>query len=101
MTDLVADAAVWRDRARVADEAAAELDSLARAAARLIRWNYFGRDCVEGQALFNELVSLMNYWRVDMSELSAALSRTASACRSSADAYNAVDSAARNFGGGG
>ncbi|MFC0314986.1 type VII secretion target [Gordonia phosphorivorans] len=94
MTDLVADAAVWRDRARVADEAAAELDRLIEAASGVVRANYFGSGCVEGVALFNGLRNELSDCRADLGALAQELASTAARCRIAAETYAAADESA-------
>lgn len=93
MTDVVADAAVWLDRARMADEAAQELDELVGALADIARRNVFGIGCAEGQALFEQLNKALNGWRVDTTDVSVGLRGTASRCREAAAAYETVDRA--------
>lgn len=55
MTDLVYVRDEWLKRAEVAQECAEELGKLASSLGRLVRSNYFGLGCVEGQALFDLL----------------------------------------------
>lgn len=94
MSDLVSIAEVWRDRARVAEQAAADLDGLVQSASNTVRQNYFGRDCVEGAALFAQLKRLIEAWCTDVSTISTSLEVTALACRSAAQVYEAADQSA-------
>ncbi|MCK0439855.1 hypothetical protein MUG78_10400 [Gordonia alkaliphila] len=93
MTDVVADAAVWLDRARMADEAAQDLDRLLEAASGTVRRNYFGNGCAEGIALFEELHRILSAWQADMGSLTVGLAATAERCRIAAAQYESADQA--------
>lgn len=94
MSDLVSIAEVWRDRARVAEQAASDLDGLVESASNTVRRNYFGRDCVEGAALFAQLKKLLDAWCADVSTISTSLEAKALNCRNTALTYEAADESA-------
>ncbi|GAA3689794.1 hypothetical protein GCM10022238_03200 [Gordonia hankookensis] len=52
---LASDDTAWAKRASAARAAARELDDCRMTITRIIGMNYFGRDCVEGLALFEAL----------------------------------------------
>ncbi|ALG84027.1 hypothetical protein ACH46_05270 [Gordonia phthalatica] len=58
--DLVYQRELWSRRAAVARECGEELGELARSLARVVEWNYFGRDCVEGQSVYDGLAALID-----------------------------------------
>ena len=91
MTDLVADAAVWRDRARVADEAAAELDSLATGLRIVMARNSFGHGCVEGETLHSRLREVVQSIAGEIHMASAEAHLHAATCRAAADSYVTAD----------
>ena len=94
MSDLVSIAEVWRDRARVAEQAASDLDGLVSAASATIRHNYFGHGCSEGAALFTALSDLIAGWCDETNQLSASLLATAARCRHAAQAIGDTDESA-------
>lgn len=94
MPEVVSIASVWRDRARVAEEAAAELDRLLLDAGRIVRVNYFGVDCVEGAALFTQLSQYLAGWRTDTAEASEQLRSVANRCDDAGASFTAADDAA-------
>lgn len=91
MSDLVSIAEVWRDRARVAEQAASDLDGLAMSATNVVRTNHFGRDCSEGVALFDQLRVLLDGWREDVKSLAIELRSTSARCLQAAQVYEAAD----------
>lgn len=93
MSDLVSMAEVWRDRARVAEQAASDLDRLAMAAINVVRTNHFGMGCPEGAELFDQLRALLDTWRGDIKGLSADLRSTSAGCLHAASMYDEADSA--------
>lgn len=94
MPEVVSIASVWRDRARVAEEAAAELDELANAAGYVLGANYFGEGCVEGDLLFGALAEYMQSWRGEAAEASVSLRTFAANCRAAVEAFALADGAA-------
>ena len=96
MTEVESIAAVWRDRARVAEDAANELCELADAAGYLLGTNYFGSGCVEGDVLFGKLGEVLRSWRREAVESSTALNSVALNCRAAADCFALEDEAAGN-----
>lgn len=91
MSDLVSIAEVWRDRARVAEQAASDLDGLVESASNVLLRNYFGTGCSEGLALFNNLKMVLDSWCGEVSGLAGALAGTADRCQKAADTYAAAD----------
>ncbi|KJR09361.1 hypothetical protein ACN95_09700 [Gordonia sihwensis] len=59
VSELVYVQELWRKRAEVAQECADELGELAAALGSVIRTNYFGTGCVEGEGLFHSLQILV------------------------------------------
>lgn len=93
MTEVESIAAVWRDRARVAEDAAVELDRLVQAAASTVHWNYFGTDCAEGETLFAQLGASLASWRAEVEKISEAARSVAVNCLVAADSYTLADEA--------
>ncbi|AUH70457.1 MULTISPECIES: hypothetical protein [Gordonia] len=59
MSELVYVQELWRKRAEVAQECADELGELATALNYVLRANYFGSGCVEGDLLFDALTRVL------------------------------------------
>ena len=91
MTDLVADAAVWLDRARMADEAAQELGVLADALRTVVTRNSFGQGCIEGELLYARLREVIGSAAVEIRGSSRSAEHHAAACRAAGAAYVAAD----------
>lgn len=91
MSELVSIEAVWRDRAKIAAEAAEELADLADALVTVGSRNVFGIGCAEGQALFDRLRTLVDSGATTITSLSKEAATLAVTCRLAADAYVAVD----------
>lgn len=91
MTDVVADAAVWLDRARMADEAAHDLGILSDGLRTVVTRNSFGQGCIEGELLYARLREVIGEVAVEIQGSSRAAAHHAAACRAAADAYVSAD----------
>jgi hypothetical protein len=93
VSELVSIEAVWRDRAKCAEEAAQELAELSSALRAVLRRNYFGLGCVEGAVLYERLRTIIGGGAEQLSEMSDACRNLAGASRSAAAHYVANDAA--------
>ncbi|AVL99904.1 hypothetical protein C6V83_06070 [Gordonia iterans] len=92
VSELVSIEAVWRDRAKIAAEAAEELADLIPALRRVLSRNTLGEDCAEGEAMYGQLRIVVaggvDVLRDAMTDAQVLASR----CRASASAYAGADS---------
>ncbi|UQE76036.1 hypothetical protein [Gordonia sp. PP30] len=89
--EVRSEADVWRLRAAAAEDAARELGGLASDLRRVLRRNYFGVDCVEGQALFDKLIQVTGQVAADFDAQCAELDQLSSRCTAAAAAYDEAD----------
>lgn len=90
-TDVVSMEAVWRDRARCAEEAAQELAALVPALRQVAAHNTFGIDCVEGETLHRRLRDIINAGGSELREAVKEAQALAARCRSAVAEYSAAD----------
>ncbi|GAA3965405.1 hypothetical protein GCM10022231_27670 [Gordonia caeni] len=91
MSDLVSIAEVWRDRARVAEQAAADLEGLDTALRSVVARNYFGIECVEGTALYGRLREIVGGVSAEFERLVTASRTLAANSTAAAQAYEVQD----------
>ncbi|WP_440713581.1 hypothetical protein [Gordonia sp. FQ] len=84
---------VWRDRARVASEAADELEDLANQLSTTMVRNSFGVGCVEGDVLFGRLCAIRDSTVTAFHTQATRAREVADRCLAAAAAYEAADGA--------
>ncbi|MEZ5211929.1 hypothetical protein MYK68_08170 [Gordonia sp. PP30] len=82
---------VWRDRARVASEAADELEDLANQLESILTRNAFGIGCVEGEVLFERLGQIRNAAVDAFRARSGEARQLSERCLTAAAVYTAAD----------
>ncbi|WP_454162507.1 hypothetical protein [Gordonia iterans] len=91
MSELVSIEAVWRDRAKIAAEAAEELADLIPALRRVAMRNVLGVGCLEGEALHEKLVDIVNAGGIALRDAARDAQVLAARSRAAADAYVNAD----------